>query len=135
MSVYSTAGGLIWVYADLDGTGNGYDPAQAGNLEVISSDDTPPPAAPGNLRLVEASPSFIHLAWDAVPDGDLYRYEVYRGDAAGGPYSKVADVPAPAVEYTDMDVVAGATSYYVVLATDTSFNRSAFSDGLMATAQ
>ncbi|MBN1137522.1 MAG: alpha-amylase, partial [Anaerolineae bacterium] len=132
---YSTTGGLDWLVADLDGTGNGYDPAQAGTLTVIPSGDTTPPLAPENLHLVEASPSFIHVAWDAVPDADLYRYEVYRGDAEGGAYSKVADVLAPATEFTDMDVAAGATYYYVVLATDTSFNKSAFSDWLMATAQ
>jgi glycosidase len=132
---YSTTGGLVWLYADLDGTGNGYDPAQAGDLVVNPSNDTTPPEVPANLHLVEASPSFIHLAWDAVPDADLYRYEVYRGDAAGGPYAKVADVLAPTTEYTDMDVAAGTTYYYVVLATDTSFNKSAYSDWLMATAQ
>ena len=132
---YSTTGGRQWLYADLDGTGNGYDPAQAGDLIVVSSGDTTPPAVPQNLRLVEASPSFITVAWDPVPDADLYRYEVYRGDAAGGPYAKVADVLAPASEYTDMDVLRDATYTYVVLATDTSFNVSAFSAELAATAQ
>ena len=132
---YSTTGGLLWVYADLDGTGNGYDPAQAGDLVVNPSNDTTPPEVPANLHLVEASPSFIHLAWDAVPDADLYRYEVYRGDAAGGPYAKVADVLAPTTEYTDMDVAAGTTYYYVVLATDTSFNQSGYSNEVEATAQ
>jgi glycosidase len=132
---YSTTGGFSWLYADLDGTGNGYDPAQAGSLTVLASGDITPPAAPANLHLVEASPSFIQLAWDAVPDADLYRYEVYRGDAAGGPYVKMADVPAPATEYTDMDVVSDTAYYYVVLAADTSFNRSPYSGELEATAQ
>jgi glycosidase len=132
---YSTAGGFVWLYADLDGTGNGYDPAQAGHLEVMPSGDTTPPAVPTSLYLVEASPSFISLAWDPVPDADLYRYEVYRGDATGGPYAKIADVPAPTVEYSDWNVASGATYYYVVLATDTSFNRSGESDEVEATAQ
>ena len=132
---YSTTGGALWIYADKDGTDNGYDPAQAGDLTVVSSGDTTPPAVPENLHLLEASPSFIQLAWDAVPDADLYRYEVYHGDAAGGPYVKLANVLAPAVEYTDMNVVRDATYYYVVLAADISFNQSAFSDELAATAQ
>ncbi|NIV32158.1 MAG: alpha-amylase, partial [Anaerolineae bacterium] len=85
---YSTTGGLAWLYADLDGTGNGYDPGQAGDLTVTPSEDTTPPAAPANLHLVEASPSFVHLAWDAVPDADLYRYEVYRREASSGPYGR-----------------------------------------------
>jgi glycosidase/fibronectin type 3 domain-containing protein len=132
---YSTTAGQTWVYADLDGTGNGYDPAQAGELTVNPSGDTTPPAAPANLRLSEASPSFIRLAWDVVPDGDLYRYEVYRGDASGGPYAKIANVPAATTEYTDWAVSTVMTAYYVVLAADTSFNPSAFSNEVEATAQ
>jgi glycosidase len=132
---YSTTGGATWVYADLDGTGNGYDPAQAGDLTVDPSGDSTPPAVPANLHVVESAPSFIRLAWDAVPDADLYRYEVYRGDASGGPYSKVANVLAPASAYTDWDVANGSTYYYVVLAADTSFNPSAYSDEVEATAQ
>ena len=131
---YSTTSGMAWLYADLDGTGNGYDPAQAGSLTVIPSGDTTPPGTPANLTLVEASPSFIHLAWDAVPDADLYRYEVYRAATSGGPYGKIADVPAPAADYTDWGVATGATYYYTVLATDTSFNKSGLSAELMATA-
>jgi len=131
---YSTTAGLYWLYADLDGTVNGYDPAQAGSLTVIPSGDTTPPGTPTNLHLVEASPSFIHLAWDAVSDADLYRYEVFRADTSGGPYGKVANVPAPAAEYVDWGVVSGATYYYVILATDTSFNKSGFSAELTAAA-
>jgi glycosidase len=132
---YSTTGGLAWLYADLDGTGTGYDPAQAGDLTVNPSPDTTPPAAPADLHLVEAAPTFVRLAWNPVPDADLYRYEVYRSDATGGPYDKIADVLAPATGYTDWDVATGSTYYYVVRATDTSFNRSAPSNEAEATAQ
>ena len=38
-------------------------------------------------------------------------------------------------EVTDWDVAAGATYYWVVVATDTAFNRSAYSAELQATAQ
>jgi glycosidase/fibronectin type 3 domain-containing protein len=132
---YSTTGGQTWVYADLSGTGDGYNPADAGHLDVQPSSDTTPPATPTNLRLVEASPSFISLAWDPVADPDLHRYEVYRGNASGGPYVKIANVPAPETAYTDRDVSTGAIYYYVVLAVDTSFNRSGFSNEVEAAAQ
>jgi glycosidase len=132
---YSTTGGHTWLYADRDGTGTGYDPAQAGALTVNPSGDTTPPATPSNLSLVEASPSFIKLAWDAVPDADLYRYEVYRGDASSGPYTKLANVPAPTTEYTDWNVATDATYFYVVLATDNSFNESDYSNEVEATAR
>ena len=132
---YSTTGGLTWLYADLDGTGNGYDPAQAGDLTVEPSGDTTPPAIPDNLHVTEASPSFVSLAWDAVTDADLYRYEVYRGEVSGGPYTKIGNVLATSTGYTDWNVETGSTYYYVVLATDTSFNQSAYSDEAEATAQ
>lgn len=132
---YSTTGGSVWLYADLDGVGNGYDPDQAGDLSVEPSGDATPPAAPTNLHVTEASPSYIGLAWDAVPDADLYRYEVYRGDAVGGPYVKMANVLAPDTDYTDWSVTADATYYYVVLAADTSFNQSSYSNEVEATAQ
>ncbi len=43
---YSTSDGNDWVYADLDGITNGYDPSQAGALTVVASGDTTAPAAP-----------------------------------------------------------------------------------------
>ncbi|MBN2503463.1 MAG: hypothetical protein JXB38_21990 [Anaerolineales bacterium] len=132
---YSTTAGTSWEYADLDGIGNGYDPAKAGDLVVEPSADTTAPGVPGNLHVTEASPSFVSLAWDAVGDGDLYRYEVYRSESAGGPYYLAANVPAPTTSYTDWSVASGGTYYYVVLAVDTSFNRSGYSNEVEATAQ
>jgi hypothetical protein len=38
---YSTDGGVTWLYADLDGTGNGYDPSKAGALYVYPSSEDP----------------------------------------------------------------------------------------------
>jgi len=130
----STTAGMTWLYADLKGTGDGYDPAQAGALAVVPSADLIPPTVPANLHLVEASPSFIHMAWDPVGDPDLYRYEIYHGDASGGPYAKMANVPAPIAEYADWNVASGSTDYYVVLAVDTSFNKSGYSNELAASA-
>lgn len=132
---YTTTGGRQWLYADLDGTGNGYDPDQAGDLTVHPSGDVTPPAAPTNLQVTEASPSFISLAWDAVADDDLYRYEVYRSDTPSGPHAQIAEVLAPATEVTDWNVTAEATYYYVVLAVDTSFNASGYSNEVEATAE
>jgi glycosidase len=129
---YSTTGGRDWTYADLDGIGNGYSPAQAGHLVVNASGDTTPPEPPTGLRVVSASPAGIELAWDAVSDSSLYGYEVLRGSAAGGPYSDVASTAA--TSYTDTNVTQGATYYYVVRALDTSFNRSGNSAEVSATA-
>jgi glycosidase len=131
---YTTTNGRDWVYADLDGIGNGYSPAQAGSLTVNSSGDTTPPAIPTGLHVESASPEGIELAWDAVAgDPTLYGYEVLRSNTPGGPYGLLARVGGT-TSYVDADVNEGATYYYVVRAIDLSFNRSANSAEVQATA-
>ena len=78
---YSVTDGRDWVYADLDGSPNGYSPAQAGALTVSSSGDMTPPATPTGLHVVSASPAGIELAWNAVA-GDAVAVRV-RGAACG----------------------------------------------------
>ena len=85
---YSTTGGRDWVYADLDGIGNGYSPAQAGSADRRVERRTRPPrrCRPGS-HVVSASPAGIELAWDAVAgDPTLYGYEVLAA-TPGGPYT------------------------------------------------
>ncbi len=131
---YSTTNGREWTYADLDGISNGYSPSQAGKLTVVASSDTTPPATPTGLTVVTASPAGITLRWNAVTgDPTLYGYEVRRSSVAGGPYTTIATVTG--VEYTDTTITQGATYYYVVRAVDTSFNRSAHSAEVAATAE
>jgi hypothetical protein len=131
---YSTTNGREWLYADIDGTGTGYTPDQAGELIVYSTGDTSAPAVPGGLRVVGASPAGVSLAWDAVQnDGSMYGYEVMRSSTAGGPYTTIATVTDAA--YVDTTVESGATYYYVVRALDLSFNRSGNSAEVNATAQ
>lgn len=131
---YSTSNGNDWIYADLDGITDGYDPADAGALTVVASDDTTAPAIPTGLDVVVASPDGVELTWDAVTgDDSLWGYEVLRGSAAGGPYEVIARVAD--ITYTDTDVIEGTTYYYVVRSLDQSFNRSANSDEVSATPQ
>jgi hypothetical protein len=131
---YTTTNGRDWVYADLDGIGNGYSPDQAGKLMVDSSSDTTVPATPTGLNVVSASPAGIELAWDAVlGDATLYGYEVLRSDTYGGPYTMIARVTG--TSYTDLSVVEGATYYYVLRSVDQSFNRSGNSTEVTAKAE
>jgi glycosidase/fibronectin type 3 domain-containing protein len=130
---YSTSNGFDWVYADLDGIGNGYSSSQAGKMTVNPSGDTTPPAVPAGLTVLSASPAGISLMWDAVSgDPTLYGYEVLRGDISGGPYTMIARVTG--TSHTDLSVVESATYYYVVRALDQSFNRSGNSSEVEATA-
>jgi hypothetical protein len=111
------------VYADLDGSPNGYASAQAGKLTVVASSDTTPPAMPGGLHVTSFGPNSIALAWNAVADADVYGYETLRATSSGGTYSAVALVSG--TTYTDGSVSQGQTYSYEVRAVDTSWNRSA----------
>lgn len=131
---YSVTGGRDWVYADLDGIGNGYGAAQAGALSVTSSGDLDAPAVPENLAVAGASPDGVELGWDAVQgDASLHGYEIGRSVPAGGPYEVVATVTG-VTSFTDTTVAEGVTYHYVVRALDTSFNRSEWSAEVEATA-
>jgi glycosidase len=131
---YTTTNGRDWLYADLDGpVPDGELPPNPGLLTVNPSDDTTPPDVPTALEVVGAGPTSIELAWDEVTgDPTLHGYEVLRGDTTGGPYEVLALVTTTG--YTDTSVVEGQTYYYVVRSVDTSFNRSANSDEVSATA-
>jgi len=133
---YTTTNGRDWLYADLNGP---MPPAtlspNPGRLAVLPSDDASPPAVPGGLHVLVASPAGIELTWDAIEDDPtLYGYEIRRSSAAGGPYTTLALVSG-ATTFVDTDVVQGATYYYVLRAVDTSFNRSADSPEVAATAE
>src|SRR5262249_54372302 len=119
---YSTTNGRDWLYADLNGPAANT-PANPGVLTVTASGDTTAPATPSGVHVVTAAPTGIELAWSAVSgDASLFGYEVLRGAASGGPYTKLALLTG--TDYVDTDVVEGSTYYYVVRSVDTSFNRS-----------
>jgi hypothetical protein len=131
---YSTTDGRDWLYADLNGpVPDGAQPANPGSLVVNPSADATPPPAPAGLTVVAASPAGVELAWDAVVDPTLHAYEVGRSDSAGGPYTTIGTASTPT--FTDLAVTEGATYFYVVLAVDTSFNRSGPSNEVTATAE
>ncbi len=132
---YSTDNRNSWLYADLNGPiSAGNQPPNPGKLTVNPSGDTTPPETPTGLYVVSASPGGIELAWDAVAgDPTLYGYDVLRSDTDGGPYAQIATVTE--ANYIDTAVVENGIYYYVVQAIDTSFNRSANSAQVQATAE
>lgn len=131
---YSTTDGRDWLYADQNGPTSPTGYTNPGALTVNSSGDTTAPAVPTGLRVESASPAGVELAWNAVSgDLSLYGYEVLRGTAAGGPYTLLARVTGTG--YDDTAVASSTTYYYVVRSLDNSFNRSANSAEVSATAE
>ena len=124
---YSTDGGATWLYADLDGTGNGYATAQAGVLTVNTSLDEAPPTIP-TLAIADWGANHIDLSWtEADDDQAVYAYDLYRS-TDDLTYVKIGRILAPELTYTDLDVVTNGLYYYKVQAVDTSFNFGDFSD-------
>jgi glycosidase len=127
----STDAGATWQLADRDGIG--FTSAQAVSLNATAPSDADAPPAPAGARAALASDTAVALAWEAVDAADLYRYEVQRADASGGPYQPVGTSTEPA--FTDETVRAGGSYFYVVVAQDTAFNRSEPSDEVVAAAE
>ncbi len=126
----STDGGATWQFADRDGIG--FTPEQAVSLEATAPSDADPPPAPQGARAATVSDTAVILAWDAVDASDLFRYVVQRADAAGGAYETVGT--SVELTFTDETVRAGGSYVYVVLAQDASYNKSAPSAEVAASA-
>jgi len=125
----STDDGRHWEYADRGGIVTTDDapwshrPDQAVVVTTTQAADADAPPAPGAPTVVTVAGSSLTLAWDPVQAPDLYRYEVQRGTAAGGPFEQVGTSVEP--RFTDDTIAVGGMYVYVIRAVDTSFNRSA----------
>ena len=63
----------------------------------------------------------VVLSWLASTSSGVAGYNVYRGTVTGGPYTKVTtSSPVGGFSYTDTNVVAGQTYYYVATAVEGS---------------
>lgn len=67
----------------------------------------------------------VSLNWQS-PAG--YSFNVYRGQVAGGPYTKLTPAPILDPMYDDASVVIGQTYYYVATAVGVSSQESAYSN-------
>lgn len=74
----------------------------------------------------------VVLTWDPSQSPNLSHYNLYRGVVSGGPYPVVTAIGL-VTAYTDSNVQAGQTYYYVVTAVDMSGSESAYSNEASAT--
>lgn len=136
---YSGDGGDNWFYA-VNGPdeGNSTCPGPFGVLTVVAGADTTAPEAPSNLAIDGTTNSSISLTWDAHPntDGDLFGFEVYRENVNTPGFVRIATIADnTAVHYVDNSVTTGETYNYHLQAFDDSYNRSAASNTVQATAE
>jgi hypothetical protein len=86
-------------------------------VQSLSGSGTPPPQ------------HSVDLTWNSSTNA--VGYNVYRGTASGGPYLIVNSLDA-STAFTDNNVTAGQTYYYVVTAVDGSSNESGYSNQAVA---
>ncbi len=132
----SPDGGSTWVYADRSGIMPdpwAYRADSAVTIAATPAVDQDPPPAPAGTEVATVSAASLTLAWAPVDAADLYRYEVLRGTAAGGPYERIGTSTEPT--FTDDGVDQGSSYVYVIVAVDTSFNRSQESAEVAAAAE
>jgi hypothetical protein len=75
----------------------------------------------------------VSLSWAASTSPNIAGYNVYRSTASGGPYTQLNSPLVLPTSFTDANVTAGQTYYYVTTAVDTSNNQSAYSNQAQAT--
>ena len=75
----------------------------------------------------------VTLNWSASTSSNVNGYHVYRGATSGGSYTKITSSPVAATTYTDNNVLAGQTYYYVATAVDINNNESTYSNEAQAT--
>ena len=88
--------------------------------QTSSGNGTPPPQ------------HSVGLSWKASSSQDVVGYNVYRGGVSGGPYSKINTSLDASTDYTDNQVVAGQTYYYVTTAVDGNAVESGYSNQAQA---
>jgi fibronectin type 3 domain-containing protein len=92
--------------------------------------DSIPPAAPQKLTAKADTTGAVALWWQANTEPDMLGYKVYRGNAKGEELIPLNREPQPDTQYVDtVDLEnLNAYVYYALIAFDTHYNQSAFSE-------
>lgn len=98
---------------------------------TASGGDITPPAVPTGLNATVNGSTSVNLNWADNTEADLSYYTVKRATLSGGPYTTLGTVTSS--NYSDSNIAAGQSYFYVVSATDTSGNESANSPSVQAT--
>lgn len=103
-----------------------------GAVYLANNSATPSLAIPVSGTGVAAQSHEVVLSW-AASSSSVIGYDTYRGTISGGPYVKLTPSPVAQTSYTDADVTAGSTYYYVVTSMGTDQAESAYSNQAIAT--
>jgi hypothetical protein len=74
----------------------------------------------------------VDLSWNASTSTSITGYNVYRGGAATGPFSKINPALNTSMNFSDSTVQSGQTYYYVTTAVDSAGIESSYSNQVQA---
>jgi hypothetical protein len=104
----------------------------SGSITVTSNATNSPTAI--SLSGTGAAPATYSVTLSWTPSSSSYSgFNVYRSTVSGGPYTKIDTSMITSPTYTDNNVTAGSTYYYVATQVDSSGNESAYSAQVSAT--
>lgn len=84
-------------------------------------------------QVVQGVQHSVDLSWSVSTSPNIVGYNVYRGQAVSGPFSKISTGgPVASAFYTDASVTNGTTYYYVATVVDGSGRESAHSNQAQA---
>ncbi len=108
-----------------------HDGAVAGKITFQSDADNSPQAAFVGTGTVTPAHA-VNLAWKP-PSASVAGFNVYRGLAAKGPYTKINGSVHPHATFTDASVVGGSTYFYMTTSVNKKGKESKFSNQVQVT--
>jgi hypothetical protein len=111
-----------------------FTPSKTGAISAtitVSGSSGPLGALPVRGTGLQALAHSVDIGWTASSTPGVVRYNVYRSTVAGGPYTAIGNATGTA--FTDLNVTAGATYFYVVTSVDSSGIESVVSGERSAT--
>jgi hypothetical protein len=103
------------------------------SVKATSRDDPTKSASAGVTVIAQAEQHSVDLSWNASTSANIVGYNVYRGQASSGPYSKInAGGLVASTLYSDTSVANGMTYFYAATVVDSSGRESAHSNQVQA---
>lgn len=109
--------------ASVDAEGNGPSTSAEATFTTLAEPDLLPPSSPTGLQAEALGAGKVQLDWQAVADGDVLGYNVYRA-ASGGTPSQIAG-PLSGTSYVDQGLSEEAVYAYEITAVDRAHNEGA----------
>lgn len=100
---------------------------------LVQPVDSIPPVKPVNLKGVIDSLGVVKLSWDANKEKDLMGYRIYKAYNPNEEFSQLTVSPNVNNKYEDNVIIKSLNSkvYYKIIAVDTHYNMSPFSEVLI----